>query len=581
LSRHELIHTYPDNVILHTSQNNSTNAPRKNKACLECAKARARCSKESVCGRCKFKSLHCTYPERNKNRGTISERFPVEYETEESTPITTSSTPAVEQDESFAVMPSHNPYPMIVQDSIPSGSDLGAINNDSRYEANFHQAATHVAIENAINDTEMDTFQTDNIFQDETNSAQNSHQPLSTGNLNHFSQNANAMEFQMMYSPGTDSSNLHASINWLPTNFNCEIDYSSILGLSQCSAAPTGGLIPPSIVPLASGARQSIVQAIDDDVSISEMASTTSHPITSPAFIDAEPHNCAKGTQGSLYATSTDGARAPCSFKPRESLAVVHREKTVPISHRGVSDYAFPNLTNVLIEGYLTNNDILNLIDPTSYEAIRNGFEYLCLKQDSMFRPFQSQEFPLCSHLNYFAYLYFRRFHPILPILHKATINLNDYWPLALAVAAIGCQYAGLEEFSNSISPTHEFLRRVIAMEIEKAPKNNIGLPLLQTIILNTIGLRYCKVESAFDGSKTYGQLLDIVHNQELLAHEPNDLVTETRIYGWSDWILLESRRRIGYTIWVRLSFDVIQINIHSYLTRCPDISLIKLLFCL
>jgi hypothetical protein len=68
LHRHELIHT----VV-----SGDSTSPRRKRACIECARARERCTKGTPCSRCSSKSLECIYPQESseKRPAPLGEQF--------------------------------------------------------------------------------------------------------------------------------------------------------------------------------------------------------------------------------------------------------------------------------------------------------------------------------------------------------------------------------------------------------------------------------------------------------------------------------------------------------------------------
>lgn len=79
LNRHILIHNYQyENILsfdpisdpshVHGTKCKGWLSPFGNRACHECARARAKCSKGRVCARCSSRGLSCVYPTRRKSK---------------------------------------------------------------------------------------------------------------------------------------------------------------------------------------------------------------------------------------------------------------------------------------------------------------------------------------------------------------------------------------------------------------------------------------------------------------------------------------------------------------------------------
>jgi hypothetical protein len=193
-------------------------------------------------------------------------------------------------------------------------------------------------------------------------------------------------------------------------------------------------------------------------------------------------------------------------------------------------------------------------IEPQTYDHIYQWFRRLCCADDSLYRKFESATFPTARNLSTFVTMFFSSFQPIYPIFHRPTFNPNAcHWLVTVAVSAIGCQYAGLNEQHKYAQAFHEFLRRAINVEKEKHRFDRSPLWLLQATILNCLGLFHGRSErcgaSAFS---SFGDLVNHTMREGLLG--PSDLAglrPETLDQQWALWIEDEVRRRLGYLIWL------------------------------
>lgn len=162
--------------------------------------------------------------------------------------------------------------------------------------------------------------------------------------------------------------------------------------------------------------------------------------------------------------------------------------------------------------------------------------------------------------------LYFVHFDAIMPILHDKITNINNHWILALAVSAIGCQYAEADEYSQMVEPMHEFLRRAILIETNNKSLESIGqdkacTELAQAIALSQIGMLYsgssrllgfAKAQHSTVVQLAQALMLSITDRENALADLQAAAGPSTKDQIWIDLMLDECRRRICYSLWVR-----------------------------
>ena len=200
---------------------------------------------------------------------------------------------------------------------------------------------------------------------------------------------------------------------------------------------------------------------------------------------------------------------------------------------------------------------------PMTYTTMRQSFHRICLDPNSLYPTFETQEFPSLSHFNMFIHLYFEHFSPILPIIHDKLVDINSCWPLALAMAAIGCQYTQTQEFADCVVPLQEFLRRVLAIELEKRDMRDLDVALLQALLLNQVSMVYYGSKEHLQLAKSRrSTLVELVERFELLKPtgtsrsfgeilHPHSGAERNR---WEQWVASETKRRLGYAIWVGFS---------------------------
>lgn len=80
---------------------------------------------------------------------------------------------------------------------------------------------------------------------------------------------------------------------------------------------------------------------------------------------------------------------------------------------------------------------------------------------------FSSPKLPPTSIINAWVQLYFEYFHPVFPVLHKATFASPETPPLLiLVVAAIGAQFSNLPNSLACASSLHELVRRLASRQV-------------------------------------------------------------------------------------------------------------------
>lgn len=143
------------------------------------------------------------------------------------------------------------------------------------------------------------------------------------------------------------------------------------------------------------------------------------------------------------------------------------------MQHNGVPNLVFseqepfsvPPL-DVLSEGQGENHTHTRLVRQSIYKTTKQQFRQHCLIRQDAYRSFLSPDFPSIDHINHFVSLYFHHFDPVLPIIHSQKLDLSIFWPLPLALSAVGSQYSQEPERSLYAGPLHEFLRRALAAEL-------------------------------------------------------------------------------------------------------------------
>jgi hypothetical protein len=319
-------------------------------------------------------------------------------------------------------------------------------------------------------------------------------------------------------------------MNWLPPDSSLAIDYDNIVGLGIGSLDFFS--LPNSTTDLA-GAQimqqepvtTSLVQH-DHQINTSVRRDADFLTDDSRTPWDNAPSRLVKSytsfespraaaytvtpsdTPGGLYATSVNGARMPCTVRARRASRLIPGARPIRSlkqvqahSHDGDDGLEFPDVSHIVVDPPTTSssNDSIHGVPSLSditYNAIMQAFKKLCLDDGASFPSYKTSRFPGLSSLHLCIRLYFENFDQIMPLLHKTVALIDDYWLLALAVAAIGCQYVEADEYAQMVEPLHELLRRAIAVEFTAAKmrivgRSKHGLAFAQAVVLSQVGMLY------------------------------------------------------------------------------------------
>jgi hypothetical protein len=126
--------------------------------------------------------------------------------------------------------------------------------------------------------------------------------------------------------------------------------------------------------------------------------------------------------------------------------------------------FSFP-LSGDIIPTFQDNSYVgFNMLSEQTYSSIQRSFTAVCTGLTAYQPPYSSNYFPSLKTLNALVKLYLERFHPVLPILHHPTLDLNgSHWILSLAVATIGSHMSDFEQSEEYSLCFDEFLRRAIS----------------------------------------------------------------------------------------------------------------------
>lgn len=400
--------------------------------------------------------------------------------------------------------------------------------------------------------------------------------------------------FPLAQDQGVFSQSMDYPMNWLPANDSINIDYSSILGFGIGSYADTSPLdldVNQDISFLAgvdtnrAQDRRPSIAAVQVDSNATGSRHTNEPTVVAPTTLSiSSPTNttCSRSqgsasgsrlsTPGGLYATSNNGARVPCTVRSRQHRHLFSGatpvKPAIDLGDEGEGDTSalrFPRLDGIMSEDM---EEAIGNISSQTYDTLLAHFRKLCLGPASFFPPFIDESFPSLHQMNILIQLYFEVFDPIFPIVHKEQVDLNSFWPLALAICAIGCRFTETHEFSRCVAPFQEFLRRVLAFEVESNQSVGTLVPLTQALILSQIGLLYSgQRKSLMQARARHSCLVELVgmmgvtKAQERTCSGSDEAIGEHTQREWESWITAETKRRLGYSAWVRHHLPIFSHN--------------------
>lgn len=543
LHRHELIHV---------TTSGDAGSSRRKRACTECARARERCTKGAPCTRCSTKSLQCIYPQELSDKRpapprelitagqTQTDGAPEHAQEQLESPsqfVPTMTSPVaaspVSQEEPSSFTTPTAPGPLQPTTGIKSGTDP------------YSEEGTTVDCSMAIGLTspleapglvaglyEQPDFMT-------TNSYFGYHQPVG-------------------YHPPVSS-----PASWIPTSEPAVAGYDPALDLTMASYAQRQDSLQLNTY------APNLMSMHDFAMSPAEMQSESYLPQLSP--------NQPDGPLAQIPVASPIGSMTPISQSPVDAVmpGTTFMDVTEPLQpnfdsngaiqpsaadtdtrFHGLEYFSFPSLESAPYGEHLNMSSAAKIREKT-YKTILHNFQRLCLNPGGGYQVYLSSDFPGRSHMEYFMHLYFQHFNPILPVIHERLADLNTFWPLTLAMCAIGCQYANTPLLSQCATPLHEFLRRAVAMERNMARQSQVSIPLTQTLILSQISLLYNgSPNTVMMARAEHRSLVEILESFGFLRDRPDAVAPlaadDEGLEGqWLAWLMDETKRRIVYSIWV------------------------------
>ncbi|KAH6842258.1 fungal-specific transcription factor domain-containing protein [Chaetomium sp. MPI-CAGE-AT-0009] len=221
----------------------------------------------------------------------------------------------------------------------------------------------------------------------------------------------------------------------------------------------------------------------------------------------------------------------------------------------------FPDMSHVKTD-VLDAEDFghVERISADCYNNISNFMQRHVAGTSHPYQPFHNANVASIQAFDAFVQLYFEYFQPNLPFLHQPTFNPSEApWQLVLATAAIGCGYSKVCGASQYAIGLQELLRRAIAEAVEK--DNSVAREpwILQCIVLNSIGMTYSGNRRMFELSETRrnipvtmarrnGSLASSSAGRQTVSEDDGTVSSEK---SWKEWIVDESKRRLGFAIFL------------------------------
>ncbi|CAI9629304.1 unnamed protein product [Alternaria burnsii] len=176
---------------------------------------------------------------------------------------------------------------------------------------------------------------------------------------------------------------------------------------------------------------------------------------------------------------------------------------------------------------------------------------------------FNSLKLPPKSVMNAWIQLYFEYFHPVFPVLHKASFSTLETPPLLLlVVAAIGAQFSNLPNSLAFARSLHELVRRLSSRQCEFQNKYGRTVWMTQVVMLNGLAMSHSGERRALEVSEILQAVPVALARrkgllEDILTHE-RIVQTQARLQEtWRLWVMDEERRRTGFGVWlVDCAFD-------------------------
>ncbi|KAF5570669.1 hypothetical protein FPHYL_1035 [Fusarium phyllophilum] len=209
-------------------------------------------------------------------------------------------------------------------------------------------------------------------------------------------------------------------------------------------------------------------------------------------------------------------------------------------------------------------------INDEAYQVMVSTFEQL--NSDNAYCiPFTTKYLPSLQHMQIYMQVYFEEYHPVFPLLHKATfLPTRDDWLLSLAVSAIGCLFSKTLQSREVYPVMQEFLRRAIRIQLERSQTSTPSISVAQASVLNQIGMMYGgDLRFAERAHETMAQLA--TQCRKIASISDNLLKSSVAEHAvsqdWQAWISLQLEVRLFYCAWL---IDSQQVGLFAFSSTIP-----------
>ncbi|KAF5655838.1 hypothetical protein F25303_319 [Fusarium sp. NRRL 25303] len=204
-------------------------------------------------------------------------------------------------------------------------------------------------------------------------------------------------------------------------------------------------------------------------------------------------------------------------------------------------------------------------INDEAYQVMVSTFEQL--NSDNAYCiPFTDKHLPSLQHMQIYMQVYFEEYHPVFPLLHKATFSPNkDDWLLSLAVSSIGCLFSKTLRSKEVFPIMQEFLRRAIRIQTLTP-----SISVAQASVLNQIGMMYGgDLRFAECAHETMTQLATQCRKIASPSHNlaKSSVAENTVSEGWQAWIKAQLEIRLFYCAWL---VDSQQVGFFAFSSTIP-----------
>ncbi|KAH7357520.1 hypothetical protein BKA66DRAFT_562431 [Pyrenochaeta sp. MPI-SDFR-AT-0127] len=197
------------------------------------------------------------------------------------------------------------------------------------------------------------------------------------------------------------------------------------------------------------------------------------------------------------------------------------------------------------------------------------------VQSQSHYPLFKNPKIPPRPVLNAWIQLYFEYFHPVFPVLHKASFSSPETHPLlVLAVAAIGAQFSNLKNSFACALSLHELVRRQASRHCEFQNKHGRTVWMTQVVMLNSLGMSYSGERRALEVAEILQAVPVALARRkgllnDVMAHERISQLAVPLEQTWRLWVMDEERRRTGFCVWLVDAGFRANFNLTAVLDSC------------